>query len=434
MTKFRNLIWVLLFSTATAAAQGPLKVSTINPRYFTDASGKAIYLAGSHTWDDIQTESDLAPLDFNSYLSFLQQHGHNFTRGWAEEQAKWAPWTTAAVTFSPLPYARLGPGLALDGQPRFDLTQFNQPYFDNLRSRVVAAGNVNIYFAVMLFEGWSVGTKPGEPGNAWPGHPFNAANNVNGVKGDFDADGFGYEIQTLASSTITRLQEAYVEKVVDTLNDLDNVIWEISNESNADSVNWQYHFISFLHSYEATKPKQHAVWMTVPYPDGINSSLYSSSAEAIAPNMSVAGDGSKVVVLDTDHLCGVCGDDVLVWQSFTIGLNFAFMDDFNKQWEPARRAMGQTVYWSKRIDLVHMVPRGDLTSTGYALANPGAEYIVYQSETQNPTFTVTLAAGTYNYEWMNTGTGTITARQIIAGGKQSFKPPFSAPAVLHIWR
>lgn len=35
---------------AAAADSGTLHVSTINPRYFTDSSGKPIYLMGSHTW------------------------------------------------------------------------------------------------------------------------------------------------------------------------------------------------------------------------------------------------------------------------------------------------------------------------------------------------------------------------------------------------
>src|SRR5262245_14572392 len=39
---------------AAAPATGPLRVSTVNPRYFTDGSGKAIFLTGSHTWGNLQ--------------------------------------------------------------------------------------------------------------------------------------------------------------------------------------------------------------------------------------------------------------------------------------------------------------------------------------------------------------------------------------------
>ena len=35
---------------------------------------------------------------------------------------------------------------------------------------------------------------------------------------------------------ITAIQEAYAKKVIDTVNDLDNVLYEISNESNGGEV------------------------------------------------------------------------------------------------------------------------------------------------------------------------------------------------------
>ena len=36
-----------------ADSRGPLEVSEENPRYFTDRSGKAVYLTGSHTWNNL---------------------------------------------------------------------------------------------------------------------------------------------------------------------------------------------------------------------------------------------------------------------------------------------------------------------------------------------------------------------------------------------
>jgi hypothetical protein len=36
------------------SAAGPLSVLISNPRYFTDGSGKATYLAGSHSWWNMQ--------------------------------------------------------------------------------------------------------------------------------------------------------------------------------------------------------------------------------------------------------------------------------------------------------------------------------------------------------------------------------------------
>jgi hypothetical protein len=39
-------------------ASAVLRISPINPRYFTDGSGKAIYLTGSHTWTGLIDRGD----------------------------------------------------------------------------------------------------------------------------------------------------------------------------------------------------------------------------------------------------------------------------------------------------------------------------------------------------------------------------------------
>ena len=75
------------------------------------------------------------------------------------------PWLASKPTIQPLPYLRSGPGTALDGNPKFNLTEFNQDYFDRLRSRVIAAGECGIYVSVMLFQGWSIESKKGSGKN-----------------------------------------------------------------------------------------------------------------------------------------------------------------------------------------------------------------------------------------------------------------------------
>ena len=75
----------------------------------------------------------------------------------------------------------------------------------------------------------------------------------------------GEEVHSLIVPAITSLQEAYVRKVVDTLNDLDNVLYEISGDAPASSSGWQYYMINYLKRYQATKPKQHPVGMSYLY-------------------------------------------------------------------------------------------------------------------------------------------------------------------------
>ena len=107
--------------------------------------------------------------------------------------------------------------------------------------------------------------------------------------------------------------------------------------------------------------------------------------------------------------------------------------------EPARYAMGDTLRFAERMNLIEMEPRGDLSSTGYALANPGEEYLVLQPSTTADPFTVTLEAGTYAVEWFGVDTRrTMGADDVTVERDESigFTAPLaeSEPAVLYLHR
>ena len=260
---------LLTLNNATLAS-GSLRVCPDNPRYFTDESGKAIYLTGSHVWNNLvdMGPSDPPPaFDFDRYLQWMQELNHNFIRLWRWELVSWnteANDENKTHFVEPHPWLRAGTEKALDGKPKFDLTQFNPAYFDRLRSRVRLAGEKGIYVSVMLFEGWGVQFIE----DGFKGHPFHKDNNVNQIDGDPNQDGMGFEIYELSLPEVTRIQEAYVQKLIDTVNDLDNVLYEISNENHPPSTLWQYHMIDFVHTYEKNKPKQHPVGMTFQYKGG----------------------------------------------------------------------------------------------------------------------------------------------------------------------
>ena len=165
---------------ATAITQ-PLRVLASNTHYFTDGSGQAILLSGSHTWNDFQDTSQSsspAPFDFAAYVSFLHAHGHNMTILWKKDLPTYCNWGAGGTWhMSPFPWPRSGPGAASDGLPPFDLSQFNQAYFDRLRARVLTLLQHNIYATVELFDG--LGLLNNRCAN--DGYPFSAGNNVNGV-------------------------------------------------------------------------------------------------------------------------------------------------------------------------------------------------------------------------------------------------------------
>ena len=100
--------------------------------------------------------------------------------------------------------------------------------------------------------------------------------------------------------------------------------------------------------------------------------------------------------------------------------------------EEVRRNLGFTRTYATKVDLAATTPRLDLSSTGYCLANPGSEYLVYQPDMGE--FTVDLIAGTYSYEWFDPVAGSkADAGSFTAdGGRRSFASPFHGDAVLYL--
>ena len=445
--------------TAPTTSATLLHISASNRRYFENATGQTVYLTGSHTWSNLQDNGTGDPpptFNYTAYLDFLTEHNHNFFRLWAWEQAKWTAEIASDYWLSPGPYQRNGPGSALDGKPKSDLNQFNQAYFDRVRQRVIDAGTRGIYVSVMLFDGWSVATKPGFTlNNPWKGHPFNAANNINGIDGDTNGDGLGLEIQTLGNSAVTALQDVYVRKMIDAVSDLDNVLFEIDNEGDPLSRDWQYHMIQVIRVYEATKGKQHPIGMTPMFPGGADADLYASGADwiSITGNLDapITADGSKVLISDTDHLCGICGDVSWVWKSFTKGQNPILMDGYDGAaiglgaegytasdpiWEDIRKNMGYARSYAQRMDLAGAVPHGNLVlseAIGYCLAKPGVQYLVYIPSAGSVMLDLSAVTGSLNVEWFNPATGVATQAGTVAGGlSRSFTAPFSGSAILFL--
>jgi hypothetical protein len=456
---------------ATPAPQpirSTLRVNPDNNRFFVDATGKAVVLAGMHTWTNLQDADNFAaqdpppPFDWDTYLATMVSYGHNLIRMWNIEYVDThdgdnKPHVTPAI------YQRTGPGTDSWGKPKFDLTKLNPAYFDRLEQRVADALSKGIYVDFMFFEGvWS------SRESHWDGHPFNGVNNVNGIdvpviEGTDDGWGYGSNVHTLTDQRIVDVQQAYIRKVIDTIGGYDNVLYEISNEDwgSPANVEWHYAMIDFIHEYEAARPKQHPVGMT-PTWNQTNKVFFASPADWVSPcdckNRPAdenGGDsymynpapatGEKVVIVDTDHIYGIGGDAQWVWKNFTRGNNPIYMYGPPGSEGPAGaivsdestggalHAMGDVVAYGNRMNLACHVPHGELTSTGYALADPGREYLVYQPE--QGAFTVDLGAGTYDVEWFDTSSRqTRTEGTVTGGGTRTFSPPCGTPAILYLRR
>ena len=437
-------------AASDAKRAGPLRILESNPRYFTDGTGRAVYLTGSHVWWNLLGGRTWRaaclpirpkPFDYGAYLDRLVRYNHNFFRLWTFELTRWRECDGTDVTVAPQPWLRTGPGNARDGLPRFDLTRLNPAYFTRLRRRVAMAGRRKLYVSVMLFEGWNqqFAALP------WRGaaHPFHAGNNVNGIDADRNRDGLVTEVHTLGDPRILAAQERYVRKVVDTVNGYDNVLYEVANESGTFSTAWQYHMIRMVKRYEARKAKQHPVGMTYQNPHGTNATLYSSPAAWVSPAGGRAflhdppvADGRRVSISDTDHHCGICGDRHFPWTQFTRGHNPIFMDpmDAGGEREQVRRAMGQTRSYAQRMNLAASRPRPDLASTRFCLAVPGREYLVYQPHPGAFSVDLRGAQAALRVEWLQPSTGRRWYSRVTGGERRTMTPPVGTPVVLYLRR
>ena len=240
-------------------------------------------------WGGYSAPGTRVKFDFERFLKLVATHHHNYARLWVVESTR-SDKGPVDMLATPMPFLRTGPGNALDGKLKFDLTKYNPEFFDRLRSRVRALGDRGVYVGIMLFEGFGsvhdAGTiGPNPHANPWLGHPYNSENNINHINADANGDGQGLEFHTMTLPEVNAVQKAYVRKVIDTVNDLDNVLYEIANESVPQSKEWQYDMIAAIKEYESTKPKRHPVIMSAYWGPGdpCNPALFASPADAIEP-------------------------------------------------------------------------------------------------------------------------------------------------------
>ena len=205
--------WSLNAGQGSSRTRGILKVCDQNGRYFC-SGGEAVYLTGSHTWDNFQDIGGVE-FDYDDYLDWMKSMNQNFIRLWAWETPQGTDWANNSnYTINPLPYLKSG--------SQYDVSSLNPEYFERLRQRVQAAEERGIYVAIMFFEGFSAEHTP----IAWNHHPFKSGNNLNGVSVA------RYDVHTNINPAVVEAQRLYVREVIDIVNvhNLNNVLYEIGNE------------------------------------------------------------------------------------------------------------------------------------------------------------------------------------------------------------
>ena len=395
-----------------------------------------------------------ADFDYDLYMRFMVQNRFNFMRFWNWEHAAWAAWSDEKMIVDPMPYLRTGPGLALDGKPKFDLTQFNQSYFDRMRARIIKARENGIYASIMLFQAfsgaWLSGGKQFSH-DVFRGHYYNVNNNLQKLNGDKNAD----MVLDIDDPAVRKFQEAYLKKIIDNVWDLDNVLYEVINEGG--NPDWDKFVIKTVRDYEKTKGKIHPIGITG-HGGETTEMVLAGDADWISPGPWDKGGfenahtdpplwtGKKVCVLDTDHLWGHGMDYHWVWYSLLRGHNVLFMDP----WDPipawhdtyknspdlqifkdGRGAMRNASKIASQIDLKIMKPIKAFNS-GFCLADTGKEYLIY---VRKGTREIDLSSitGNFSVEWIHPYLDIFQKDSDIKGGsKTNLSIPFSDDGIVHL--
>ena len=156
------------------------------------------------------------------------------------------------------PFARSGPGFAVDGFPKFDLDRWDDEYFARLRGFLDEAARRDVVVELTLFSNTYSDA-------VWGLNPFNMGNNVNGI-----GDIVWQDYNSMRNAALFERQVAYTRKIVREVNAHDNFYFEICNEpfgnqagghASVDEVQaWEDAIRGVIREEEATLPKRHLIF------------------------------------------------------------------------------------------------------------------------------------------------------------------------------
>jgi len=198
--------------------------------------------------------------DYASYLEELHANNLNHTRIFSGVYRE-IPGSFGITdnTLAPMPeryicpWARSKQPGYYDGGNKFDLTKWDDEYFDRLKNFMSQASQLGIIVEMNLF-------CPFYTEDLWKASPMNAANNINGI-GNCPRD----EVYILKHEDLTAVQTAVTRKIVWELKEYDNLYYEICNEPYVGVVtmDWQHHIINTIIDAEKEFPFKHLISMNI---------------------------------------------------------------------------------------------------------------------------------------------------------------------------
>jgi hypothetical protein len=452
-------------AVAQKPASGALAILPSNPAYFVAADGTPEILVGDYEGSPtaatgVTTDPNY---DFPLFFDTLHANGFNVARLWIFYglEAEWDSETfpDAYHRYNIMPYLRTGPGVAKDGKPKYDLTQFNPLYFERLAAACAAARERGINLQLILIDAWIFRVPL-----IWRYHVFNAANNINGVDGDPTGTLQSSDPETgstsLNNTKVLETEKALVAHIIDTVNGFDNVYYEVANE-NYYNLDWEMTMARFVHTYEAKMPKQHLV-MPLDLPDhDYGDTTFGKNGHPdraktwktwdlpqLHARLMASRSLRQPLLYDPDGL--ETRDDPIVrrafWTAFVSGANLDYLD-YSMQPEDGgderglrraelRRQLSHLAAFTRQLSPWEMQPQDGSIRAGDAYLLAGSERaVVYLPQGGEVLFDMASMPGNFQARWFNPRNGLFAGSAAVAGGKvNSFTAPDRRDWVLDLKR
>jgi len=424
--------WCVVFLLVSASAVSAQQSSNVpqpnpnDPRRFV-VNGSTWYLAGyTPALSLLIDQANPSVSRFESLFDKMAANGINSFRNWFTAGQPFADTT--------VPYQRTGPGLAADGRPRFDLDKFNQAHFDYFRQVVEYARARGIVIQLSIFDFWH--------GSAWVAISNSDPQREWGLKHDFYVQGNNINNINVnnpnqwlnTNHPVFQYQKALVAKVVDTLGDLPNIIWEVANEAFPENQGfpWQIAMANYITSCEQSRGFTPHLVMPRDLPNHENTPGFwlNPDVGVIHSNMVSAHSWNKPLIANNDSDYEVYTPDYRrkeAWAILTAGghldfFHFAMLWQADLNSQDVTYGMRYIGYTRKFLDdldvnLVGMFPSDHLVTNGWCYARNGDEYVIYLPS--GGTTTVANLPASHTATWFNPRNGT---QQPAAGG-----PTFTAP-------
>jgi hypothetical protein len=399
-------IGLLLCSAFVAAGAAPKSIALHpeNPHYFLWRGKPTVLItSGEHYGAVLNLD-----FDYRKYLDALAKDKLNLTRTFAggaylEPQGAF---NIARNTLAPAPGRFLSPFARSDrpgfagGGNKFDLSHWNEAYFQRLRDFVRHASKRGVVVEVNLF-------CPFYEEPQWQLSPFSTNNNINSL---------GHVARTNVYTLdrhggLLAVQERMVRRIVEELRDFDNVYYELCNEPyfGGVTIEWQHHIADVI----MTAQKQHrspklisqnvannSARIVQPHPAiSIFNFHYAAPPDAVAMNWhlnKVIGDNETGFRGTNDAAYRMEGWDFILAggslynnldYSFTVGHEdgaFVYPASQPGGGNPAfRKQMRVLRDFMHDLDFVRMTPANSVikappaSHTARALAEPGKTYAIY---------------------------------------------------------